>query len=54
MGALRLMLFTYLFDSKVWFSQFPSQITTFAGFQLISLSMQQLHNNAKPAFDQTR
>jgi len=54
MGALGLMLVTYPFDSRFWFSQFQSQIITFADFQFISLSTQQFHNNAKPTFDQTR
>jgi len=32
MGVLRLVLVTYLFDSKLQFSQFQSQITTFSDF----------------------
>ena len=53
-GALCLMLVTYLFDSRFSFSQFQSQISLSADFQFISLSTQQFHNNAKPTFDQTR
>jgi len=32
MGALRLMLVTYLFDSRLQCSQFQFQITTFSDF----------------------
>jgi len=34
MGALHLMLVTYLSDSRFQFSQFQSQITTLGGFYL--------------------